>query len=544
MDQSQGVDVGYVVEVNGERALVELTVDTTVPLACDYYAGQPGSHVKIPFHNQNIIGIVSSIKMLEGSGHNGTQPEPRRIADCVLIGTLLENGRFARGVAVYPTVGQPVKMVTADELSGVFSEYVRYGYSFGCPTQADEQRAFVNVDRFFGQHIAVVGTTGCGKSCTVVSMLQQALRKYPNTHIIVLDLHGEYAAAFPGDDVLLIDADKVELPYWVLNFEEFCDLCVDPNEPSARNQITVLHDGLVRAREGTVGAEKLRKGDSVTADSPVWFDIEDLLTQIRSWNIQMVPNATGELEPGPLYGAFDRFLIRLDSKVNDPRYKFMFGPTRYTDNDSLVRLLREYLSINTGKRMAIVDLSGVPSEAVGVVVAVVSRMVFEFNLWNPEHERFPVLLVLEEAHNYVPSRNEGRFTAARTAVERITKEGRKYGIGLVVVSQRPKELSETVLSQCNNFVAMRLTNPDDQAYIRKLVPDSMAGLMTMLPSLRTGEALVLGDAVVLPTRVKVDCPDPKPMSADVEFAKWWSEGLADLDVERIVKRWRARRKDI
>jgi len=212
VDQSAGVDVGYVVEVNGERALVELTVDTTVPLACDYYAGQPGSHVKIPFHNQNIIGIVSSIKMLEGNGHNGARTEPRRVADCVLIGTLLDNGRFARGVAVYPTVGQPVKMVTADELSGVFSEYVRYGYSFGCPTQADEQRAFVNVDRFFGQHIAVVGTTGCGKSCTVVSMLQQAVRKYPNTHIIVLDLHGEYAAAFPEDDVLLIDADKVELP--------------------------------------------------------------------------------------------------------------------------------------------------------------------------------------------------------------------------------------------------------------------------------------------------------------------------------------------
>jgi len=545
MSTSCGLDIGRVVEVNGERALVELTVDTASPLMDHYYPGQLGSHVKVPLEGHSVIGIVSSIRSVDGRPHNGDKGEvkDRRIAECMLIGELYDDGRFARGVSVYPNVGQRAMMVSADELKGVFAEFNRYDFAFGSPAQADDQRAYINVDRFFGQHIAVVGTTGCGKSCTVVSMLQQAIKKYPNTHIIVLDLHGEYAAAFP-DDVLLIDAEKVELPYWVLNFEEFQDLTVDLNEMTAKNQITVLHDALVRAREGTVGEEKCRVGSAVTVDSPVWFDIEDLLSQIRGWNIQMVPNAAGELEPGPLYGVFDRFLIRLDSKVSDPRYKFMFAPARYTDNESLPRLLKEYLSIDTGKRMAIVDLSGVPSEAVGVVAAVVSRMVFEFNLWNPDHERFPVLMVLEEAHNYVPNRSDGRFTAARTSVERITKEGRKYGIGMVVVSQRPKELSETVVSQCNNFVAMRLTNPDDQAYVRKLVPDSLSGLMNMLPALRTGEALILGDALPLPTRVRVDCPNPKPMSADVEFAKWWTQGLADIDVDRIVKRWRARRKDL
>jgi len=300
----------------------------------------------------------------------------------------------------------------------------------------------------------------------------------------------------------------------------------------------------VRARESTVGSDRLRKGESVTADSPIFFQIEDMLGQIRNWNIQMVPNTDGDMVPGPLYGEFDRFLIRLDSKVSDPRFKFMFSPTHYTTNDSFVQLLRDFLSIDTGSRMAIVDLSGVPTEAVGVVAAVVSRIVFEFNLWNPERERFPILLVLEEAHNYVPNRTDYKLQAAKSSIERITKEGRKYGIGTIIVSQRPKELSETVLSQCNSFIAMRLTNPDDQAYIRKLVPDSLSGLMDMLPSLRTGEALILGDCVALPTRVMIDCPDPKPMSSDVEFAKWWSTGIKDMDVDRVVRRWRARRKDL
>jgi DNA helicase HerA-like ATPase len=548
MKASSDVDIGYVVEVNGERALVELHVDTTVPLAEDYFPGQPGSHVKIAVRDRNVVGIVSSISMngshLSSVPHDpACPPTGRKIADCILIGTMGEDGRFSRGVAVYPTVGQRVNMVSSGELQGIFSEYSEYGFSFGRPSQAEDQRAYINVDRFFGQHVAVVGTTGCGKSCTVVSILQQAIQKYPDAHIVVLDLHGEYASAFP-ENVTLIDADKVELPYWLLSFDEFQDLTVDMNEFSAKNQITVLRDALVRAREGTVGQDRLRKGERVTADSPVYFGIEDMLGQIRNWNIQMVPNIDGDMEPGPLYGAFDRFLIRLDSKVSDPRFKFMFSPTTYTDNDSLVQLLRDFLSIDTGSKMAIVDLSGIPSEAVGVVAAVVSRIVFEFNLWNPERDRFPILLVLEEAHNYVPNRTDYKLQAAKAAIERITKEGRKYGIGTIIVSQRPKELSETVLSQCNSFIAMRLTNPDDQGYVRKLVPDSLSGLMDMLPSLRTGEALILGDCVALPTRVMIDCPDPKPMSSDVEFAKWWSCGIKDMDVDRIVRRWRARRKDL
>jgi hypothetical protein len=193
--------------------------------------------------------------------------------------------------------------------------------------------------------------------------------------------------------------------------------------------------------------------------------------------------------------------------------------------------------------MTVIDLSGIPSEAIGVVVAVVSRIVFEFNLWNPEREKFPILMVYEEAHNYVPRQYNLGFTSAHKAVERITQEGRKYGIGAIFVSQRPNELSETVISQCNNFIAMRLTNPDDQDYVRRLVPDSASGLMGMVPALRTGEALLLGDAVSMPTRVLIDLPNPEPSSKDVKFAKGWTEGAKKMDIERVVKRWRTRRRE-
>ena len=549
MTDSTGTDIGYVIEVDGERALVELTADTTKPLRGEYYPGQPGTHVKIPFGEHSIIGIVSSVRMEGGEPIAGPyteaecRPRSRRVAELILIGTMQQDGSFLRGVAVYPNVGQRAAMVTHEEIKGIFAEFLDFGFSFGHPTQAADQRAYVQVDKLFGHHVAVLGSTGCGKSCTVVSMLQNAIKHYPDTHIVVLDLHGEYSAAFP-ENVLTVGADEVEVPYWLMNFEEFQSLSVDPSEETAKNQITVLRDSIVRAKENAEVRENLELGKAVTVDSPVFYDLEDLLGQVRSWNMQMVNDPKGELIEGPLHGAFDRFLIRFESKVNDPRYGFMFAPERYEDSHTLPQLLRDFLSIDSTHRMCIIDLSGIPSEAVGVVAAVTSRLIFEFNLWNPEREKFPILLVLEEAHNYIPQQTDGAPTIARPAVERIAKEGRKYGTGLVVVSQRPKDLSETVLAQCNTFVAMRLTNPDDQVFVRKLVPDALAGLMSMLPALRTGEALMLGDSVAIPTRLMVDCPDPKPRSSDVEYARWWTNGIHGLDVDGVVERWRRRRRNL
>jgi len=540
--------IGYVIEVSGDKAVVELTADPTVPLEGDYYPGQPGSYVKVPFRDINIIGLISNIRMQDITPLTKPEQEAaaetvsKKVGECLLIGTLSHEHKFTRGVSVYPNVGQKVEMVSATELKDIFSEFVSQDFSFACLTKAEEQRAFIHVNRFFGKHVACLGTTGSGKSCTVASILQTTIKKYPDTHILVIDLHGEYATAFP-ENTLLIEADKVELPYWLLNFEEFQDLAVDITEFTAHNQITGLRDALLQARQKTDEVEKLGLGNAVTIDSPIYFNLQEMLEQIREWNEEMVPGAKG-LKKGPLNGVFDRFLIRFDSKINDPRFRFMFSPQKYSDNTSLSDLLKEYLSIDSGKRMAVIDLSGIPFEAVGVVVSVISRVVYEFNFWNPERRKFPILMLFEEAHNYIPNRPEAKFAAAKSAVERLAKEGRKYGIGIIVVSQRPKELSETVISQCNTFISMRLTNPEDQNYIRRLVPDALAGLMDMLPSLRTGEALIVGDSVVMPTRALVDMPNPEPKSGDVDFAQNWAEGIKGLDVDRIVKRWRARQKEL
>ncbi|MEO0115805.1 MAG: ATP-binding protein [candidate division WOR-3 bacterium] len=540
MPTRKEIELGEVIEVGGDRILVDLTADTTRPLAGDYYPGQPGSYLKIPFRNYNIIGIVSSIKIRQTAVSYG---EKRKIAECVLVGTLKPDGKFVRGVAIYPNVGLIAQMVTLEELDKIFAEYRNYNFSFANLAENEKQRVYVNIDNLFGHHLAIVGNTGCGKSCAVASILQKVIKNYPNTHIIVFDLHGEYAAAFP-DGASIIEADKVELPHWLLSFDEFVDLNVDMTEMTAKNQITVIRDAMLRARQGTDSDQNLGLGAALTVDSPVFYNVEDMINLIRNWNIQMVYNDEGKLVPGPLHGVFDRFLIRFDSRMSDPRYKFIFRPENYASDASLIELLKNHLSLNNGKRMAIIDLSGIPVETIGVVVAVISRVVFEFNLWNPERDRLPILMVYEEAHNLIPRQTNLGFPSAYKAVERITKEGRKYGIGAIFVSQRPNELSETVISQCNNFIAMRLTNPDDQEYVRKLVPDSAAGLMSMTPSLRTGEALLLGDAVVMPTRVLIDLPNPKPKSGDIEFAKGWTECSEKIDIERIVKRWRTRRRDL
>jgi len=244
-----------------------------------------------------------------------------------------------------------------------------------------------------------------------------------------------------------------------------------------------------------------------------------------------------------MFGDFDRFLMRIESKLNDVRYDFLLKPTSRNTSASLSDLLRDFVGLGTKKvAVTVIDLSSVPFDVRPTVAAQIGRLAFEFNYWNPQYREFPILLMCEEAHAYIPRAAESQFAGSRKSMERIAKEGRKYGVGLAIVSQRPHEVSETVLAQCGTFICLRITNPDDQGYVRSLVPESEGDLVSVLAGLGRGEALVLGEAVPLPTRVQFDKPSPTPNSDDVDFYTKWKDGPTDLDVDEIVKRWRSQER--
>jgi len=244
-----------------------------------------------------------------------------------------------------------------------------------------------------------------------------------------------------------------------------------------------------------------------------------------------------------MFGDFDRFLMRIESKLKDTRYDFLLKPTKRNSSASLSAMLRDFVGLGAQKAaVTVIDLSSVPFDVRPTVAAQIGRLAFEFNYWNPKYREFPILLMCEEAHAYIPRASESQFAGSRKSMERIAKEGRKYGVGLAVVSQRPHEVSETVLAQCGTFICLRITNPDDQAYVRSLVPESEGDLVSVLAGLGRGEALVLGEAVPLPTRLQFDKPNPTPNSDDVDFYAKWRDGPTDLDVDAIVKWWRSQER--
>jgi DNA helicase HerA-like ATPase len=397
----------------------------------------------------------------------------------------------------------------------------------------------------FGRHFAILGQTGAGKSWNVANLIQTAVKVMPKSHIILLDLHGEYSGsndvenlekAFSEATARYLDARELEIPYWLMTFGELCDLFIDRSEFSAHNQLAAFRDAIVALKDEEGERLELPR---VTIDTPIFFDLARLRENIDDKNCLVTSTSTGKQVKGPLTGAFDNFLMRLDSRLGDIRYDFLFKPIVRNSSESLHDLLRDFVGLGEPKRpITVIDLSSVPFDVRPTVAAQIGRLAFEFNYWNPQYREFPLLLICEEAHAYIPRGSDSQYEGSRKSMERIAKEGRKYGVGLAVVSQRPHEVSETVLSQCGTFLCLRITNPTDQAYIRSLVPEAERDLVDILAGLGRGEAMVLGEAVPLPTRVQFHIPDPQPNSDDVDFYNKWIDGPDDLDVEEIVKRWR------
>lgn len=492
-----------------------------------YLIGQIGSYVLIPVGKQYVIGIVSEFK--KGDIYESDKVVQRYIMTVTMIGSL-KKGFFESGVSVPPTADMPVYILEDKDLKVAFATYQKFNFSIGRLSLFENELAYIDPNKFFGKHIAVLGSSGAGKSCTVASILQKAVNA-AETKIVIIDIHSEYKRSFP-EGSRHFDIAGLELPYWLMNFEELVEMLIDPTDEHAATQTAVLHD-LVLAAKKTANQ---RLADVITADSPVYYDLNEVRAKIQFLDTEKITGgATGPKE-GPYFGKFSRFIVRLNTKMNDPRYAFIFKSRVCTDTESAKALLAMIFGLDKKSKITIMDMSGIPFDIVNTVAALIARIAFDFNFWNPNRRDLPILLVFEEAHNYLSHTGSGSKAAVRT-VERIAKEGRKYGVSCMIVSQRPSEISETILSQCNTFVILRLLNPVDQAYMRRLVPDTFSGLDAAIPTLRQGEAIILGDSMPMPLRVQIDPPNPEPDSSDIHFFNQWKKTDGKTDPSEVMERW-------
>ena len=563
MSTSPNAVIGYIVDVQGNLLVATLIEDEQghAPIVTigdeDVLVGQLGSYVAVKQNDVHLIAIVTRMSeqeslagpTIETTGDDAARlPFAKRIARLTPVGSIIENGRFERGVAQYPTTGAEVHAIGSADIARMFDRFQSKGLAVGTLASHPSLRVYLDPTNLFGRHSAILGQTGAGKSWTVATIVQKTIAAMERAHIIILDLHGEYCwnredgsrhYAFADTIVRHVDARDLEIPYWLMTYAELCDLLIEHSEREATNQTAFFRDCLLEGRKSeNASATPVLGLSRVTVDTPIYFSLDDLLMVVRNKNVERVGN-----RQGPMFGNFDRFLMRIESKLNDQRYDFLLKPKKRNTSASLSDLLRDFVGLGDPKRaVTVINLSSVPFDVRPTVAAQIGRLAFEFNYWNPKYREFPVLLICEEAHAYIPRESESQFAGSRRSMERIAKEGRKYGVGLAVVSQRPHEVSETVLAQCGTFICLRITNPNDQGYVRSLVPESEGDLVSVLAGLGRGEALVLGEAVPLPTRLQFEKPDPTPNSDDVDFYDKWTTGPDDLDVDAIVNRWRSQER--
>lgn len=572
---------------------VKISVDKLEDFKIAEESLRVGSYLKIS-DNENVmlIAIIENFS-IEVNDKGGK----KYLIEANPLG-VLKDGKFIRGgdsIAIPPKKVEPA---TEDEINTIycnaFSEQEKFVFS--SLASNERIRIPINGNKFFNKHIAVVGSTGSGKSHTLATIIQKAVKakngefQLNNSHVVIFDIHSEYKSAFP--DANFIDISNLVLPYWLLNSEELEEILLDTGERDNYNQSSVFRT-LV-----TENKKKHNQGQTkIFYDSPVYFDINEVINAINNYRNETVnskcsdrymvddntytitggstdvnsgikmtsseriaryfecehvfhPTKNQNITKGDYAdGTLDKFSIRFQSKVSQDRLSFLFGPESKTVTFEKILLQLLGYEPDNHANVTLIDLSGVPFEVLSITVSLISRIIFEYgyfykrlrNRAKPEEKinnDIPILLVYEEAHKYVPNSDLSKYRSAKQSIERIAKEGRKYGVTLLLASQRPSEISETIFSQCNNFIAMRLTNPNDQNYVKKLLPDTLGKLIDKMPTLKAGEALLVGEAIILPSIVQIDeCENP-PSSNDIPFWELWKQEWKDLAITEIKAEWR------
>lgn len=573
----ENLAIGKIIEVDGSHIIAELAPGLTelsrVYAGETYPIGQFGSIVRIHFGRRLIYALVGRLRMkAEYEAERGVAPRAaadERIVEADLFGegewTRDEVGelklQFERGVATYPLPQQTVYLTPKSELRFIYGHFKGTVIQLGEHVGAGGAPCYADLNELLGKHTAILGSTGAGKSGAVAAIIHSVLQrgqeaKYEHwqPQIVILDPHNEYGKAFKEHKRLSTDEGTLSLPYWLLDLDETIGLLIGKTEHAATSQANIVKNALLTARSNAAKDVPGLDQSKLTVDAPIPYVLGDPAGLDEFGELNGAKYETG------LVGAinaqrpsnktkkdheeYNKVLRKLDSLMKDERLSFMMKPWDGAGDPMssvLARILGEAGSVR------IVDLSGVPNEVAGTASAAIARTLFSLKVWQTAAERevSPVLLVCEEAHRYVPNSGEAQYGAAQSAIRRIAKEGRKYGIGLFLVSQRPSEVEATVLSQCNSWIVLRITNESDREHIRGVLPDSMAGLTKMLSGLRRQEAIFVGQAAMLPSRIMIRelSDDQLPKSNDIDFDKGWqSKAMSEEELKVVANRWRHQKR--
>lgn len=549
----ENLAIGKIIEVDGSRLIAELDPGISelsrVYAGETYPIGQFGSIIRVHFGRRSIYALVGRLRMKADyeaeRGIAAIASADERIIEADLFGEgewakdADGNARlnFERGVATYPLPQQTVYITPKAELRFIYGDAKGTVIQLGEHVGSGGAPCYAEMNELLGKHTAVLGSTGAGKSGTVAAIIHSLLERGQkagyatwNPCIVILDPHNEYGTAFPAHSRLSTDDGSLKLPYWLLNFQETIALLIGKTEFVATSQANIIKSALLEARKEAAIGMGIDQ-DRITVDSPVPYKLSVLRSKVEADK----PSQASKQD------THNSILQKLDVLEGDARLRFMMAEWDGANKDPFPNIVAQLVGDNDQPR--VVDLSGVPNEVAGISSSVVARVLFNLKVWQTpeERENDPVLLVCEEAHRYVPNRGEAQYEAAQEAIRRIAKEGRKYGIGLLLVSQRPSEVEATVLSQCNSWIVMRITNDADREHVRSILPDSMSGLTKMLSGLRRQEAIFVGQAATLPSRIMMRSlsPEQLPRSNDVDFDKGWQRpGMTADQLANVAARWR------
>jgi DNA helicase HerA-like ATPase len=557
--------LGKIIRVDSET--IEVEVSNEIPSAAPiingrlYKIGQIGTFVKMPLGNIVIYGIVSSVSNTPSKTDVALLQNyfGSRFLTVQLIGEKIGDEDFEKGIGTYPTINDEVHLVIEKDLFDIYGKRNEGSIEIGKHSSSENLPVYVDLHKLVLRHCAILGSTGSGKSNATISILKAILKDFDGSRVLLVDPHGEYATAFPEAKVFKInnDANPLFIPFWLMNFDELAFFLVGA-KPSddQRTEHRLLREMVVNFKKEN---HTLRSGvvdvDFITADSPIPFDLKKLWHEVNWWlsasfsslnkddqkketakeidkgdsekliAAKFEPYAPNNTAPyKSKYTELYTYEKRILSRLKDSRFNFLFNPGTYTgknENKDLHDLLNEWIA--SDNKLAVLDLSGIPYEVLDITVGLITRFVYDSMFWGRNEtytgKQRPLLLAYEEAHTYLNRVDNNSYS--KSAVEQVFKEGRKFGLGALIISQRPSEISETILAQVGTYIALRLTNSSDQSIVKSSAPDNLISLIDLLPALRTGEAIVVGEAIKIPSRVRVKLNHPRPTSNDPDLVTAW-----------------------